>query len=199
MKYKEYSHHELEVLRESTAGSHAKDKKDVLFGYSHVPAGPCRYGGYGGFSFLLYETGLIEVQEYLFSDILAEERRYCVPEVCVSKVKLLFYKMDDRIQSLYVPDNQSNDGSYSCFFFGKEWLNALNIMYNDDRIIARVREVHPDDFDEWVPIMKAENDILDMFFAVCDILKQYDVILEQYSASVFGEKITGYEDFMKRQ
>ncbi len=197
MKYKEYGLHELKVLRNATKGVHARDKKGVLFGYSHFPAGPELHGAYGGFSFLLYETGLIEVQEYLFSNILAEERRYCAPEVCVSKIKLLFHKYYDRIHSLNAPRNHSFDGGYSCFFFGNKWLSALNICYHDDIMYDSVKNEVRKEFDDYDKIMLAENDILDLFFDVCDILKQYDIMLEQFSVTVFGDALTGYEGFWK--
>ena len=59
------------------------------------------------------------------------------------------------------------------------------------------KKVHPDDFDKWAEIIQAENDIMNSFFAVCDILKKYDVVLEQFRVTVKGVSTTTYSDFME--
>ena len=103
----------------------------------------------------------------------------------------------DTIFFLNAPDNHSCDGSFSEFFFGNEWISALNIEYNDEKTYKRVKKVHPDDFDFWAEIMQAENDIMNTFFAICDILKRYDVILEQFCVTVKGVSTTNYNNFIK--
>ena len=197
MKYIKYSWEELEVLENASVPITKQDTTDVLFGFAHLNAGCDMRGSYGGFSFRLYKSGLIIVQEYLFGGILAEERRYCVPQTCTDKIKQYYSEKQDTIFFLNAPDNHSCDGLFSEFFFGYEWISVLNIKYNDEKTYERVKEVHPDDFDYWAEILKAENDIMNSFFAVCDILKKYDVVLEQFRVTVKGISTTTYIDFME--
>jgi hypothetical protein len=197
MKYIEYGWEELEVLTKASVPIMKQDTTDVLFGFAHMNAGCDMMGSYGGFSFRLYKNGLIIVQEYLFDGILAEERRYCVPQTCADEIKQYYSENQNTIFFLNAPDNHSCDGSFSEFFFGNAWISALNIEYNDEKIYKRVKKVHPDDFDFWAEIMQAENDIMNTFFAICDILKRYDVILEQFCVTVKGVSTTTYSDFIK--
>ena len=197
MKYIEYGWEELEVLTKASVPIMKQDTTDVLFGFAHMNAGCDMMGSYGGFSFRLYKNGLIIVQEYLFDGILAEERRYCVPQTCVDEIKQYYLENQNTIFFLNAPDNHSCDGSFSEFFFGNAWISALNIEYNDEKTYKRVKKVHPDDFDFWAEIMQAENDIMNTFFAICDILKRYDVILEQFCVTVKGVSTTTYSDFIK--
>ena len=197
MKYIEYGWEELEVLTKASVPIMKQDTTDVLFGFAHMNAGCDMMGSYGGFSFRLYKNGLIIVQEYLFDGILAEERRYCVPQTCSDEIKQYYSENQNTIFFLNAPDNHSCDGSFSEFFFGNAWISALNIEYNDEKIYKRVKKVHPDDFDFWAEIMQAENDIMNTFFAICDILKRYDVILEQFCVTVKGVSTTTYSDFIK--
>lgn len=197
MKYIEYGWEELEVLTKASVPIMKQDTTDVLFGFAHLNAGCDMMGSYGGFSFRLYKNGLIIVQEYLFDGILAEERRYCVPQTCADEIKQYYSENQNTIFFLNAPDNHSCDGSFSEFFFGNAWISALNIEYNDEKIYKRVKKVHPDDFDFWAEIMQAENDIMNTFFAICDILKRYDVILEQFCVTVKGVSTTTYSDFIK--
>lgn len=197
MKYIEYGWEELEVLTKASVPIMKQDTTDVLFGFAHMNAGCDMMGSYGGFSFRLYKNGLIIVQEYLFDGILAEERRYCVSQTCADEIKQYYSENQNTIFFLNAPDNHSCDGSFSEFFFGNAWISALNIEYNDEKIYKRVKKVHPDDFDFWAEIMQAENDIMNTFFAICDILKRYDVILEQFCVTVKGVSTTTYSDFIK--
>lgn len=197
MKYIEYGWEELEVLTKASVPIMKQDTTDVLFGFAHMNAGCDMMGSYGGFSFRLYKNGLIIVQEYLFDGILAEELRYCVPQTCADEIKQYYSENQNTIFFLNAPDNHSCDGSFSEFFFGNAWISALNIEYNDEKIYKRVKKVHPDDFDFWAEIMQAENDIMNTFFAICDILKRYDVILEQFCVTVKGVSTTTYSDFIK--
>lgn len=197
MKYIEYGWEELEVLTKASVPIMKQDTTDVLFGFAHMNAGCDMMGSYGGFSFRLYKNGLIIVQEYLFDGILAEERRYCVSQTCADEIKQYYLENQDTIFFLNAPDNHSCDGSFSEFFFGNAWISALNIEYNDEKTYKRVKKVHPDDFDFWAEIMQAENDIMNTFFAICDILKRYDVILEQFCVTVKGVSTTTYSDFIK--
>ena len=45
--------------------------------------------------------------------------------------------------------------------------------------------------------MQAENDIMNTFFAICDILKRYNVILEQFCVTVKGVSTTNYNNFIR--
>ncbi|MDE5768433.1 MAG: hypothetical protein K2H82_03530 [Oscillospiraceae bacterium] len=96
---------------------------------------------------------------------------------------------------MYAPNNGSYDGLYNCFYFGNHWINALNIEYSDEKTIERIREVHSDDFEEWMIIVQAENKIMECFFSICEILRQYDIILKQYSVTINGESTTTYSEF----
>ena len=240
MKYIEYTPEELEVLRAASVPITEQDMTGILFGFADFNAGDDFYGSFGGFSFLLYKTGLIKVQEYLFDGILAEERRYCVPQTCVDEIKQYYKEKQDTLISLFAPDNDSCDGSFSEFFFGNEWISAFNIDYHNEQDfiraleayketqnyraefranVARKLEINPqvaneqsfqiamkmaqsfednlEDFKETKRIMLAENKIMTAFFSVCNILKKYDIILEQFRVTVKGEATTTYDEFMK--
>lgn len=97
MKYIEYGWEELEVLTKASVPIMKQDTTDVLFGFAHLNAGCDMMGSYGGFSFRLYKNGLIIVQEYLFDGILAEERRYCVPQTCADEIKQYYLENQDTI------------------------------------------------------------------------------------------------------
>ena len=95
MKYIEYSMEELKILECASVSVTEQSTKDVLFGFADLNAGDEMYGGYGGFSFRLYKNRLIIVQEYLFSNILAEERRYCVAHSCVNEIEQYYSENKD--------------------------------------------------------------------------------------------------------
>lgn len=63
--------------------------------------------------------------------------------------------------------------------------------------MAQSFEDNPEDFEETKRIMLAENKIMTAFFSVCNILKKYDIILEQFRVTVKGEATTTYDEFMK--
>ncbi|MCR4890033.1 MAG: hypothetical protein K5979_12780 [Ruminococcus sp.] len=240
MKYIKYGWEELEVLENASVPITKQDTTDVLFGFAHLNAGCDMKGNYGGFSFRLYRSGLIIVQEYLFGEILAEERRYCVPQTCTDEIKQYYSENQDTLFSLFAPDNGSCDGSFSEFFFGNEWISALNIDYHTEKDfirahkayqgtqnyranfranVARELEKNPqavndqsfqiamkmaqsfednqESFEEIKRIMLEENKIMTVFFSICDILKKYDIILEQFRVTVKGVSTTTYSDFMK--
>ena len=197
MKYIEYSPEELEVLRAASVPITEQDMTGILFGFADFNAGDDFTGSYGGFSFVLYDTGLIKVQEYLFGAGIATEHRYCVPQTCVREIMQYYADNQDTLFFLSAPDNGSCDGSFSEFFFGNAWISALNIEYNDEKKFEQVQKVHPKDFDYWAEIMLAENKIMTAFFSVCNILKKYDIILEQFRVTVKGEATTTYDEFMK--
>ena len=241
MKYIEYSMEELKLLECASVSVTEQSTKDVLFGFADLNAGDEMYGGYGGFSFRLYKNRLIIVQEYLFSNILAEERRYCVAHSCVNEIEQYYSENKDIIFPLYAPDNDSCDGSFSEFFFGNKWISALNIEYHDEENficayeayqktlkyrnefcanVERKLRTNPDlrndsnfkkamkiadsfeknqeDFDKTKRIMLAENEIMSVFFNVCNILKKYDIVLEQSGVTVKGESTTSYDEFMQK-
>lgn len=240
MKYIKYSWEELEVLKNASVPITKQDTTDVLFGFAYLNAGCDMRGSYGGFSFRLYKSGLIIVQEYLFGGILAEERRYCVPQTCTDEIKQYYSENQDTIFFLNAPDNHSCDGSFSEFFFGYEWISALNIDYHNEQDFIRALEAYketqnyraefranvarkleinpqvaneqsfqiamkmaqsfednPEDFEETKRIMLAENKIMTAFFSICDILKKYNIILEQFRVTVKGVSTTTYSDFME--
>ena len=240
MKYIEYSWEELEVLENASVPITKQDTTDVFFGFAHLNAGCDMRGSYGGFSFRLYKSGLIIVQEYLFGGSLAEERRYCVPQTCADEIKQYYSENQDTIFFLNAPNNHSCDGSFSDFFFGNEWISALNIDYHTEKDfisahkayqetqnyranfranVARELEKNPqavndqsfqiamkmaksfednqESFEEIKRIMLEENKIMTVFFTICDILKKYDIILEQFRVTVKGVSTTTYSDFMK--
>lgn len=197
MKYIKYGWEELEVLENASVPITKQDTTDVLFGFVHLNAGCGMRDNYGGCSFRLYKSGLIIVQEYLFGGILAEERRYCVPQTCVEEIKLYYSENQDTLFFLNAPNNHSCDGLFSEFFFGNEWISSLNIKYHDEKNYELVKKAHPDDLDYWAEIIKAENDIMNSFYAVCDILKKYDVVLEQFRVTMKGVSTTTYSDFME--
>ena len=91
---------------------------------------------------MLYKSGLVKVQEYLFSNVLAEEHRYAVPQSCVNEIIQYYSDNQNLISSLYAPDNDSCDGSFSEFFFGNDWISALNIDYHDESAFIRARKAH---------------------------------------------------------
>ncbi|MDE6729469.1 MAG: hypothetical protein K2J71_01675 [Oscillospiraceae bacterium] len=162
----------------------------MVFGYAELNAGDAEYGvDYGGFSVLLFDTGMVEVREYLFSQILLEERHYSVPQSCISEIQQLYQKYHDEIQTMYAPDNDSCDGGMYYFYFGNHWIDALNIDYTDEKSIERIREVNPDpaEFEEVMAIVREENKIMKFFFSICEILQRYDVVLTQYDVTVNGE------------
>lgn len=238
MKYIEYSRDEFSVLENASVPITKQNMKDVLFGFADLNAGPEMYGAYGDFSFLLYKSGLVKVQEYLFSNVLAEEHRYAVPQFCVNEIIQYYSDNQNLISSLYAPDNDSCDGSFSEFFFGNDWISALNIDYHDESAFIRARKAHQElldyrarfrvnvaheletnptaaddstfqiamslaksfgekqeDFSRTEEIMRAENQIMSTFFDVCEILKKYDIILEQFKVTVKGVSTTTYSEF----
>lgn len=190
MKYKKYSDEELDMMRKSTVPLTERKLNGIVFGYADLNAGVAEYGvDYGGFSVLLFDTGTVEVREYLFSETLLEERHYFVPQSCISEIQQLYQKYHDEIQTMCTPDNGSCDSSFSCFYFGDHWIDALNIEYSDEKSIERIREVNPDpaEFEEVMTIVREENKIMKFFFFICEILRWYDIILDQYSVTVHGE------------
>ena len=196
MKYKQYSDEELDIMEKYTVPLTERKLDGIVFGYADFNAGDAEFGvDYGGFSIVLFDNGIVEVREYLFSEILVEERCYSVPQSCISEIQQEYQKYYHDIQTAYAPDNGSCDGSISYFYFGNGWIDALNIEYHDKKTIERIHEVHSDDFDEWMPIIQEENKIMKIFFSICEILKRYDVILNEYSVTVHGESTTTYSEF----
>lgn len=184
---KKYSYAELLRMEKSTISLTKRELKGIVFGYADMNAGEEQLGGIGGFSIIIYDTRIVEVRRYLFPEILAEERIYSVDEKCISEIRQEYQKYESEIPFIYAPDNGSCDGSISYFYFGHHWINALNIDYADEKIIKRIREVHPNNFDYWMSIVNKENQIMEIFFSICHILRKYGIILEQFSVIVNGE------------
>ncbi|MBE6825909.1 MAG: hypothetical protein E7511_03380 [Ruminococcus sp.] len=236
---KKYSYDELLEMEKTTIPLTMRKLEGIVFGYANRNAGDEMLGGYGGFSFILYDTGIIEVREYVFPQILAKEHFYQIPESCVSEIREVYLKYKDELDSLYAPDNGSCDGSFSEFFFGNKWISALNIDYHNEHDFSRAREVYqetlnyrakfrakvlhelennpdsadnatfqiavkmaqsfdekPESFEKIKTIMLAENKIMTIFFAVCDILKKYGIVLEQFRVTVKGESTMTYSEFI---
>lgn len=184
-----YSREELDILKAASVPLRKRRTKNLLFGYSISNAGLAAYGEYGGFTLALYQTGLVVVQEYLFEMILVEERRYCVPQICVDRIQDYYAEQDETIRLLYAPDNGSCDGTSVGFFFGKKWIDGFNIAYRNEAQYRHMREAYPDDLEYWDTVMQAENNIMEIFFAICRILKDYNVILDDRRAIVMGDAI----------
>ena len=195
---KKYSYDELLEMEKTTIPLTMRKLEGIVFGYANLNAGDEMLGGYGGFSFILYDTGIIEVREYVFPQILAKERFYQIPESCVSEIREVYLKYKDELDSLYAPDNGSCDGSISCFYFGNHWIDALNIDYADAPKIRCIRDAHPNDheFEEIMKIVRIENKIMEIFFAVCSVFKQYKIILGQFSVTVEGKSTIKHSEFV---
>ncbi|MDE6088161.1 MAG: hypothetical protein K2G25_07215 [Oscillospiraceae bacterium] len=167
MKYRKYSDDELETMQKSVVSLTKRDLTGMVFGYAELNAGEVEFGvDYGGFSIILFDTGMVEVREYIFSQIPIEERLYSVPQSCISEIQQQYQKYHDETQIMYVPDNDSCDGAINYFYFGNHWVDVLNIGYSD---------------------IKEENEIMECFFSICEVLRKYDIVLDIDSVTVHGE------------
>lgn len=200
MRYIEYSLNELNILESASVPISEQNTDEVLFGFAELNAGDDMRGSWGGFSFRLYETGLVKVQEYLFGETLAEERRYCVPQTCVDEIKQYYSEEQEKIYLLKATHNHSCDGSFSKLFFGFGWISTLNIRYHNEEDFMYAREAHKEknSYEAIESIMIAENEIMTIFHRICDILKNYNIFLDQLKVTVNGVSTTTYHDFMEQ-
>ncbi|MDE6088162.1 MAG: hypothetical protein K2G25_07220 [Oscillospiraceae bacterium] len=196
MKYKKYSDKKLERMKQATVPLMERNLVGIVFGYACFTVF-ASIGDYGGFSIVLFENGIVEVREYLFSQILAEERLYSVPQSCILEIQQQYQKYHDEIQTMYAPYNGSCDGELNCFYFGNQWIDVLNIDYIEEKAIEKTREVYPDQakFEEVMTIIREENKIIKLFFSIFEILKQYDIVLDLSSVTVHGESTTTCSEF----
>ncbi|MDE7094727.1 MAG: hypothetical protein K2O52_07430, partial [Oscillospiraceae bacterium] len=121
MKYRKYSDKELDIMEKYTVPLTERKLDGLIFGYAEFNASDAGIGDYGGFSIVVFENGIVEIREYLFPQILVEERFYSVPESCISKIRQEYQKYYHEIQTAYAPDNGSYDGTMSYFYFGNHW------------------------------------------------------------------------------
>ncbi|MDE5768435.1 MAG: hypothetical protein K2H82_03540 [Oscillospiraceae bacterium] len=189
MKYREYSDEELDRMEQATVPLMERNLAGIVFGYAYFNAGFAGIGTYDGFSIVLFDTGVVEVREYICPEILIDERLYSVPQSCILEIQQQYQKYHNEIQTMYAPYNGSCDGELNCFYFGNHWIDVLNIDYTDEKSIERIREVNPDpaEFEEILAIVREENKIMKLFFSICEILRKYAIILDLYSVTVHGE------------
>ena len=163
-----------------------RSTEGILFGYAQLST--CGfYGDMGGFSFIIYDCGKVEIREYLFPDLLAEERLYNVPESCIYRIKELYHNSRDEIETLELPSNGSYDGSFNHFFFGGQWLSGLNVYYRDENAVSDTHKNDPKKAERLLSVTHDENKVLRYFDMVCGILKEYDIVLSLGQAAVKGE------------
>ncbi|MDE6729471.1 MAG: hypothetical protein K2J71_01685 [Oscillospiraceae bacterium] len=197
MKYKKYSNEELNRMEQSTIPLTKRNLAGIVFGYAKFSAGPESPGEYGGFSVILFENRIVEVREYLFPEIFAEERRYCVPLRCISEIKQQYQKYHEKIWTMRAPDNGSLDGAYISFYFGDRWIHTQNIEYTDEQRAVQIRKAHPNpaEFEKIMAVVREENKIMKCFFSVCEVLRKYNITLDQNPVTIHGESITDYFEF----
>ncbi|MDE6088163.1 MAG: hypothetical protein K2G25_07225 [Oscillospiraceae bacterium] len=198
MKYQNYSREELIRMEQASIPLTKRDLTGMIFGYAELNAGEAEFGvDYGGFSVILYDYGVVEVREYLFSQILAEERLYSVPQSCISEIQQQYQKYHDEIQTMYAPNNCSCDGSFNCFYFGNHWINALNIRYTGKQQMKQIWKLNlnPVKFKKNMAVVREENKIMECFFSVCEVLRKYDVILDSDSVTIQGKSTTTCSEF----
>lgn len=197
MKYKKYSNEELNRMEQATVRLTKRNLAGIVFGYAVFSAGSKSTGDYDGFSVILFDNGVAEVREYVFSQILAEERLHSVPQSCISEIQQQYQKYHDEIQTMYAPNNGSYDGLYNCFYFGHHWINALNIRYTGKQQLKQIWKLNlnPVKFKKNMAVVREENKIMECFFSVCEVLRKYDVILDSDSVTIQGKSTTTYSEF----
>lgn len=140
------------------------DHRDVLFGYSNVPACGEEEKDDGGFSVAVYESGRLIYKTYIFDQIDKTEAEYKISDSSVSAIKALMKKHQKAIGAFDTHlDNGSRDGSGNFFVFNGLQIITWNIQYTNPLFLIFCKE--------YLPVARQENRILLLFFAVAKILK----------------------------
>ena len=151
---------------------------DILFGYMITPFYGAD-GDDGGFSIVIYPNGKVIYKTYIFSEIEETRREY---ELDLDTVKNIskgfsFYeqeinKLDDEI------DNGSLDGCEYIFIFNGKKIITRNIQYLDE---DEMKEFDPEYYKEYLPVIKQQNMIIEIFAMVSVFLETQgiDLILNE--------------------
>ena len=154
--------------------------KNILFGYSLLPA----YGWYGeddgGFSIAVYTDGRFIYKTYIFDQIDQTETEYKLSSASVSALKALMAKHRKVIDAFDSHlSNGSRDGYGNFFVFNGKQVTTWNICYTNP-ILSLFRK-------EFRPVVKQENKILSIFYAASKVLKNDNIDLKLNEVSFRAE------------
>ena len=141
---------------------------DILFGYMNTPFFG-EDGDDGGFSIAIYPDGKLIYKTYLFGEIEETRREFKLNLETVKDISkgFSFYKqeineLDDEI------DNDSLDGCENIFIFNGKKIITRNIQYLDE---DEMKEFDPEYYKEYLPVIKQQNMIIEIFAMVSVLLE----------------------------
>ncbi len=162
-----------------------KNNSNVLFGYRLSNASEALVGvDDDGFSFIVYKTGKVAYRTYICFGIVKKSVSFRVKKSLPKEITALIESNRSIIESLDCDiDNGSYDGSFSKFNFDGKIVTTLN-LHPKKHDIEDVKRNNRDYYDEYKDVMRQENDILEIFDAVCLILKKYNIKLSLHNVKL---------------
>lgn len=140
------------------------EHRDILFGYSNVPACGREGKDDGGFSVAVYKDGRLIYKTYIYDQKDRTETEYKLSAGSVSAIKALMKKHQRAIDTfdsyLY---NGSCDGYGNFFIFNGKQVITWNISYRNPLFLIFCMGCFS--------VARQENKILSLFFTVTEILK----------------------------
>lgn len=174
-------------MKNKSARLEKRNFRKCVFGYACMMADEGETDGdYGEFSIIIYKNGILEYREYLFDEVLKNEKLYMIPERIVKELIGLLESNKQMIKGLNeYTNNGSCDGSLNYFIFYKKLVSAFNIDYCEEGLVTDDICQYPPNYLECI---KQENLILSLFDKICSILKKIDINLTLESVK-FNENL----------
>ena len=159
---------------------------NVLFGYTCVPAERFFGEDDSGFSVEVYADGQMLYKTYIFPEIEKERKEYLISPAAVFDIARILERHHKNIKSFKKSlNNGSCDGNGNYFIFSGTQYTTWNISHKNEMM---TKIINPDYYKEYKPVIRQENQMLQIFDEIAAILKRHGICLS-LDAITFKEKI----------
>lgn len=148
----------------------------IIFGYRCSSASDSEEGENDGFSITIYENGVAEYKEYVFSDIIKKTKKIYINPVLIKKIEILLKKYQNKILMFdeNLDDNLTYDGEFNKFIFNDKQIVTINIEFHN---LDEIKKWDSDYYSDYYNVISQQNDIIVIFNKICSLLKKYGIIL----------------------
>lgn len=158
-----------------------KNYSEISFGYMNSPS----YGWFGeddgGFSIAIYPDGKLVYKTYIFNEIEKTKKEFKIDSKSVESILKVLdtYEQDITAFDDHI-DNGSCDGNENFFIFNGKRIITWNIKYSDE---DEIKKLNPEYYEAYLPVIKQQNLIIEIFARVSEILETQGIDLRIYEVN----------------
>ena len=156
-------------------------ESEILFGYMNTPSYGCFGEDDGGFSIDIYPDGKLIYKTYIFDMIEKTKRELKLDFESIENIVTVLstYEKDIATFDEHI-DNGSCDGNGNFFIFNGKRIITWNIEYFDE---DEIKKLNPKYYEEYLPMIKQQNLMIEIFARVSEILKKQGINLRIYEVN----------------